>query len=422
MDPWTQQLVAKQMIPRETKDVLNQLLGKSYGQLECVYDVRNRNSPLRDVPDSVWVSLILGNIANEKDFLQNLSRLTPIEWHQLVSVLKDALKDPDASETIESGGQCTTLPFHAVLKYLGEEKEKQIQKEQKIETGDYKILDLLPLHALPKQFNRGSIDKYFSEIPATEMFKSPFRKFLQTLGIPIIIGLTYAFAEFLLPLEWALFDILSQGKRGPRLSKETDLFALWETWKIRQESLGNEEVQLSDTAKRQVDLFLHWLLKNRCTPIQMNSALVQLGDSFRFYDDLMTVQDRLYLEGKGGIRYPIVLLDNQDNYVAHIYVYNNGGCEMRGIRTALTRVLVQGCSLASQKDKNIAFTLLASGVIPLCESLGLHEMQVAPVTGSPMEWLLRNRLQWNRYRKPLKDLKAILKSSYQVPNVTRQYF
>ena len=78
------------------------------------------------------MSLLLGNLADEKDFLQKLPKLRPSEWHRVVSLLKEELNNPENIEQIQSG-VCSTPSFSAVRNYLGEEKEGEEGREKQLE-------------------------------------------------------------------------------------------------------------------------------------------------------------------------------------------------------------------------------------------------------------------------------------------------
>lgn len=192
--------------------------------------------------------------------------------------------------------------------------------------------------------------------------------FLLSLALTSLVSdspvflLTYAFAQYLLPLEKRLYDVLlpyckdddASRKSVPFVESLTKFSGLDPDEEDEDEEKKEKEARM----RKQTTLFLKHLQEQGCSTRQINQVIsevfLQKGRTHcLFYSDLFRDQDRFYLHSKHG-RIPVVIMDNHRNYVGHIYVYEHERlvCEMRGIRVGLTRAISKGCQ--HQRDQNVA--------------------------------------------------------------------
>lgn len=139
----------------------------------------------------------------------------------------------------------------------------------------------------------------------------------------------------------------------------------------------------------------------------------------------MQVQDKQYISETRYIpRIPLILLDQDRNYVGHIYVFESPEdrttCEMRGIRIGMSRLISQAVE-GKPMDRNIAKIIIASGVLPTCKRMGYSSLRVKPVQGSRITQLMKD-WKWNKYHaKLLSELESLLVEK-TAPDVSSSFY
>lgn len=373
----------------------------------------------KDASDPIWLSLWLQSLPEgdiKHSFHQRLQERSPGEWKDLISKWQHK-HTPWKDDT-----PCPFQPFQVVRHYLTPKEERKtipLPESKRSETS-YQVLSLLPWWGV---FRAGDpvafpvVDQYMENHVATDIFKDEFAIYLNKLGYPPIYGMTYAFAQYLLPLEKRLYDVLlpyckdddASRKSVPFVESLTKFSGLDPDEEDEDEEKKEKEARM----RKQTTLFLKHLQEQGCSTRQINQVIsevfLQKGRTHcLFYSDLFRDQDRFYLHSKHG-RIPVVIMDNHRNYVGHIYVYEHERlvCEMRGIRVGLTRAISKGCQ--HQRDQNVAQTLLASGVLPTCKRLGYANLRVNPVPGSVIAKLAKTKWDWNTAKaKSIADLQKLL--------------